>query len=89
MAKRIRQAASPPPDEVDDQGLNGADVMASKVWKAWKDSRAHLSKWLEEARESYDFAAGVQWTEEEIKTLQDQRRPPITFNRTEIGRAHV
>ena len=84
MAKRARQAASPPADDIDDQGLNGADAMASKVWKAWKDSRAHLSKWLEEARESYDFAAGVQWTEDEIKTLQDQRRPPITFNRTGV-----
>lgn len=84
MAKRTKRAA-PAPDPVDnDESMAGADDMATKVWKAWRDSRDHLRKWREETIESYDFAAGIQWTQEEIAKLTDQLRPVVTFNRTGV-----
>lgn len=63
-------------------GVKGADETAQRVWANWKATREHLQKWREEARESYDFVAGVQWTAEDIDTLTSQQRQPITFNRT-------
>ena len=38
-------------------------------------------KWREEAREDYEFTAGKQWTEEEIRAFREDGRPAITINR--------
>lgn len=44
-------------------------------------ARNHWSKWREEARLSYDFVAGRQWTSEDKAQLLEQQRQPVTFNR--------
>ena len=38
-------------------------------------------KWREEAKEDFEFTAGKQWTDEEIKQFQKDGRPAITINR--------
>ncbi|MBR0287990.1 MAG: hypothetical protein IJQ82_03325, partial [Selenomonadaceae bacterium] len=38
-------------------------------------------KWREEAKEDFEFTAGKQWTEEEMKFFQENGRPAITINR--------
>lgn len=38
-------------------------------------------EWNEVAREDIDFCLGKQWTEEDKATLNEQRRPCLTFNK--------
>lgn len=71
-------------DQIDDRDLEDADPMASKVWRAWRHGSDHLRQWLTETKESYDFVAGRQWSEEEISKLNDQMRPVVTFNRLAV-----
>ncbi len=86
MAKRKgtiqkNQRGTSQADPYEGEGAEGGDEMARDAWKKWRESQDHLTKWREEAAESYDFAAGVQWTEDEVSILKDQLRPVITFNR--------
>lgn len=36
-------------------------------------------EWLDEARIDYDFYSGHQWDDADVKKMQDERRPVITF----------
>lgn len=81
MAKRKARERNQRPQDAADSPENGADPLAVEVWKGWKESQDHLTKWRESAAESYDFVAGVQWTDDEVTLLTDQLRPVITFNR--------
>ena len=38
-------------------------------------------KWREEAKEDFEFTAGKQWTDEEIKAFKEDGRPAIVINR--------
>lgn len=38
-------------------------------------------RWREEAKEDYEFVAGKQWTEDEIKAFREDGRPAITINK--------
>lgn len=40
------------------------------------------SKFREEAIRAFDFVANHQWSDEDMKTLDDQHRPAVTFNRS-------
>lgn len=55
--------------------------IVSKVRKDVKDWRTHTIKWRSKAKLAYDMYAGVQWTADEVFKLEQQGRPPITFNR--------
>lgn len=81
MAKRKTKQRNDPAPDASDNPENGADPRATEAWKGWKESQDHLTKWRESAAEAYDFVAGVQWTDEEVRLLTDQLRPVITFNR--------
>ncbi len=66
--------------EVEDAEADEAAVFDQlKAW--WQDDWDHHEKWAEEAREDFDFAAGKQWTDEQMRVLEEQGRPPSVFNR--------
>jgi len=39
-------------------------------------------RWFREAERAYDFVAGHQWSDDDRRILEEQKRQPITFNRT-------
>lgn len=61
-------------DEVDD------DIVKT-IRKNLKDHATAYRTWRMKAKESYDFVASEQWTEEEKSALQESSRTPIVFNR--------
>lgn len=69
------QTAEAEPSKDDDESL----LQRLKRWE--RQARSHWSKWRDEARMSYDFVAGHQWSAEDKATLLDQMRQPVTFNR--------
>lgn len=56
------------------------DVSQFKDW--WKAHRDQSKDWRDEAEEDYGFYSGHQWSEDDSALLEEQGRPPITFNRT-------
>jgi len=38
-------------------------------------------KWREEAREDFEFTAGKQWTDDELRIFREEHRPAIVINR--------
>ena len=46
----------------------------------YADSRSNVSEWRQEARLSLSYVAGNQWSPEDIQKMQDEKRPPLTFN---------
>jgi hypothetical protein len=50
----------------------------------YEAARSHVSKWREEARETFDLYAGRQWSEQDKQKLTEQQRVPVTFNRVAI-----
>jgi hypothetical protein len=67
--------AEPKADKDDEEEL-------LKRLKRWERlARNHWSSWRDEARLSYDFVAGNQWSSDDKAALLDQMRQPVTFNR--------
>ena len=59
--------------------INGGNLAQCRKWfQAAVDGG---KKWREEAKEDFEFTAGKQWTEEEMKFFQENGRPAITINR--------
>jgi len=52
--------------------------MSQKFTRCWE---SHASEWVEEARRSYDYVAGHQWSEQDRAAMEAAMRPVITFNR--------
>jgi hypothetical protein len=68
--------------EADTKATTSDDESLMQRLKRWeRQARNHWSKWREEARLSYDFVAGKQWSAEDKASLLDQMRQPVTFNR--------
>lgn len=68
----------------DDPGFmvsSSDQLLIKEIKKNLKDSRDHLHDWKEAARESYDFFAGHQWSQEDHQKLNVESRPTIVFNR--------
>jgi hypothetical protein len=85
MARRKTKATVAQDDADNGHGhVNANDDLAATAWKCWRDSRSHMSDWRTEAAECYDIVAGRQWTDDEIATLKEQMRIPVTFNRTGV-----
>ena len=50
--------------------------------KEWfLNDRDHLENWRKEAREDYEFAAGRQYSSEELRALAKKKRPVVVFDR--------
>jgi hypothetical protein len=49
--------------------------------RLYNESRSASSEWREEAHEMYDMVAGTQWSDSDIRVLQEQQRPAVVFNR--------
>jgi hypothetical protein len=74
---------------------NGADIGAAmgvdddyesneivlRVRNDIKAYKAHAKQWRQDAKMAYNMYAGKQWTTEEVQILEEQGRPPITFNK--------
>jgi hypothetical protein len=58
------------------------EPVSPKVIDLFLADKLHSDDWREEAIYAYDFVAGRQWTEAEIKSLKKQKRPPVVFNRS-------
>lgn len=65
------------------EGLDDDDDLIETIKDCAKEARLARADWLSEAQECYDFVAGHQWTDDELRQLKDQRRPPVVFNRIE------
>ena len=55
--------------------------VAKKIQTYWKDARDKHSDWRKRAEEDFNFVAGIQWDENDVKKLQSEGRPIITYNR--------
>ena len=57
------------------------DGQLSKFRKWFKGAVESWHKWRDEALEDYNFVAGKQWTDEELKEFAEQKRPALAINR--------
>ncbi|MEN3234724.1 portal protein [Methylobacterium ajmalii] len=57
------------------------DALMRKLKGWYKVDRDASSKWRTEATKDYEFAAGHQWSDQDLAILREQGRPPVTFNR--------
>ncbi|MBU2052440.1 hypothetical protein KKH13_04525 [Patescibacteria group bacterium] len=55
--------------------------LIKEITTRFKKVESAYGAWQDVAKEDYRFALGDQWTDEDRKTLQDQGRPCLTFNR--------
>lgn len=62
--------------------LKAGQVVSPQLVDLFLGDKDHRSEWAKDAIEAFDFVAGRQWTEEEIKALKAQKRPVVVFNRT-------
>ena len=69
---------------MNDEKLN-SDVRAAPEldnFRQWfKNAVDHSRVWRREAREDYEFVAGVQWKRQDKHKLEDHGRPAITINK--------
>lgn len=73
--------AVPPDDAAAAEPFDRKELF-DRLVKKWKQACDHRKGWADEARESYDFVAGKQWSDSDVAALQQKNRPVITFNRT-------
>ena len=68
-------------EEIQQKVLPEPTVSLSRCRKWFEEAVDAGRRWREEAREDFEFAAGKQWSDEEIKRFQEDGRPAITINR--------
>lgn len=64
------------PEEKED-----SDDLVKTIRANLKAHASHYRAWRTKARESYDFVASKQWSDEDEQILNEQGRPAIVFNR--------
>jgi hypothetical protein len=58
------------------------EVVPLQFRQWYVQDRDHAQDWRDDAKEDFDFVAGRQLTDTEIRTLQRRKRPIVMFNRT-------
>ncbi len=56
------------------------DKILRQMKRHYAESRDHLRKWRQEAKELYRFRAGHQWSDQDEAEMEDKDRPLVTFN---------
>jgi hypothetical protein len=59
-------------------------MTSEEIRLRWKHAKEGNANWREEAAEAYKFVSGNQWVEDDKTLLEEEGRPCITFNRTEV-----
>jgi hypothetical protein len=54
------------------------------IKERWKRAKEGNANWRTEAASCYKFVAGEQWADDDRKTLEEEDRPAITFNRVDV-----
>jgi hypothetical protein len=72
--------------EIIQDELRPMDLMPYKEgiarYRQWfREAVDAADAWRQEAQEDYDFVAGQQWTDAEVKDFEEQHRPTLTINR--------
>lgn len=62
------------------EGASETDLVAEIRQKA-KDARQARQAWIDEAKECRRMVAGDQFSDDDKRLLQEQKRPPVVFNR--------
>ena len=60
---------------------DGDEALLKKLKRWEREARQHWSEWRQEAKLSYDFVAGHQWSADDKADLLEQLRQPVTINR--------
>lgn len=63
------------------EDIDESEDIVETIRNNLKDHAAAYREWRTKAKESYDFVASEQWTDEEKQALRDSARTPIVFNR--------
>lgn len=64
-----------------EESENTDDNTIGKFRTWFREAADYASDWRAEARQDYDFVAGKQWEEEDVRRFEEQGRPAITINR--------
>lgn len=68
-------------DSVKTEGFKKGEAVPQTFRDWFLNDRDHLNEWREDSRESYDFVAGRQYSDDEMKALKRKKRPVVVFNR--------
>ncbi len=79
MADGYNTPAGSPAD--DEARPSDSEALFNRLVKDYRKDIQHVVKWRKAAREANDFRAGNQWSDEDKRTLADQKRPAMVFNR--------
>lgn len=55
--------------------------LVNQVNRWYQKSVNHYNQWREKAKESQEFFEGKQWSDDDIRILNEQGRPALTFNK--------
>jgi hypothetical protein len=64
-------------------GMKKGDDIPPLLKRWWRSDRDKAQDWYDDAKEDYDFVAGRQYSDEDLRVLKAKKRPPVVFNRIE------
>lgn len=69
----------------DNKLMPGVDLkdndLKEEILERFKTAQEFYASWEKVAREDYEFALGKQWSDDDRRTLEEEGRPCLTFNR--------
>lgn len=78
----MAELADMPGDEKPDgEALSDKGGLTHRLIAWIKQDMTRVAKWRKEAREDFEFYSGSQWSDQDKRDLQEQKRPAMVFNR--------